>query len=242
MAATYERITREDLEAWLHEKHPGAFASEKHEGVYLIPLSRNVAIYLSTSIGRDDRAVGKGRGACHLKLVSLKTHRVLNRKGLGQTRYNRTSGWRVNWWQGVERMISAYQEHREFYDTLAIETQESYAARKVAQIEALGQSSPFLESLKKQVQEGKFLTTRQEAALSKFQPGALPQKRKVDQSHETLETLRSLYKKARDADDSWTRDFVGSVGKRVRAGEFLSGKQVRILNQKLTQYDFDLQV
>lgn len=182
--------------------------------------------------------MGKGRGACHMKLVSLKTKRTLNRKGLGQTRYNRTSGWRTNWAQGIVRLADAYDKHQEFYNRMARETQEEYAARKIAQIDQMD-PSPFLNSLKQQLKDGKFLTAKQEAALINRRPRR--PKQRLDQD-KVLPTLRELYKRVRESDDSWTQNFVGNVGKLIRDGDELSSRQCEVLNEKLSLYGFDLQV
>jgi len=237
--ASYVQITREELEDWLRAEAPQAIRSEDHTGVYIIPVSSNVAVYLSTSIGSEDKAVAKGRGACHMKLVSRITDRTLNRKGLQQTRYNRTSGWRKNWMEGMARMVAVYTEHREFYERLALETQEQYAARNIAEIDRMG-SSPFLLSLKEQLQKGRWLTTKQEAALAKGKPREVRSGIKLRE--QDLEVLRKLWVQARDANDEWTKKFVGNVGQRGKAGEPLSRLQLEKLNDKLTEYRIDYRI
>lgn len=235
----YVQITRGELDSWLQKEAPQTIKSPDHTGVYFIPVSANVAVYLSTRIGSEGKVVAKGRGACHMKLVSRVTGRTLNRKGLQQTRYNRTSGWRKNWLEGMDRVVAAYNEHRDFYERLAIETQAEYAARKIADIDRMG-SSPFLLSLKEQLQKGHWLSTKQEAALAKSKPReARPG---ILLREQDLQILRKLYAQARDAQDEWTKKFVGNVGQRGKNGEPLSRRQLEVLNDKLAQYRMDYRI
>jgi len=240
MAASYTQITRQEFEQWLFWECPQATRSKDHAGVYLIPVSQAVGVYLSSSVGNSDKAMGRGYGACHIKLVSLITGRTLNRKGLQQTRYNRTTGWKKNWLEGIAKMVSAYNEHADFYERMAIESQKDYAAERIAWIDA-NPASPFLLSLKDQLQDGRWLTAKQEEALDKFR-NRDPRKSGTKLRECDLEALRDLYAKARAAGDDWTRSFVGNVGIKAKQGDPVSRRQLEVLNEKLSRYEIAHQI
>jgi hypothetical protein len=187
MAPTFTEIKTDDFETWIGGVCPIYEKSPDHTGVYFIPLSETVRLYISTSLGHKRKVIPRGRAACHMKLQSRVTNRTINSQGLGQQRFNRTSGWKENWAAGVEKMISVYAESKGFYDKLAAQTQQEYAEPLIAKIEGVKNWQRFniLQDLHDALTDGKWLTEKQEGAIDKFAApkGAkkkfVPRKKKV---------------------------------------------------------------
>jgi hypothetical protein len=140
VAGTFVQISREDLEEWLDSTgFRGKWKRDpRFAGVYLLPLSTNVAIKLLSTIGSADDAMGRGRASMQLALVSTITGKVLNKKAQGQSHFARTTGWKKNWAGGIKVMKDAYQKASEFYDTLAtIANREKYKQDNLNIIETI---------------------------------------------------------------------------------------------------------
>lgn len=178
-AATYVTITRADLEAWLDSLGAPWSRNEKYAGIYLIKIGPNVAVKLSSSIGRDDAGVDVGEGSMQLALVSSLSGRTLNKKAQGQSRFNRTTNWRDNWREGFERMRKAYNEARVFYDPIA-DADPAQNARAVAMIEAIPgwENNSVLAFIHKRAKRGDDLSQKSfdeiEAAMVRTAPRLPP--------------------------------------------------------------------
>lgn len=158
-AGTYVQISREELEDWLNDigfrgkwKRDPRFA-----GIYLLTLSENVGIKLSSTISGMDEAVSRARGSMQLALVSLVTGRVLNKKAQGQSHFARTTGWKKNWAAGVKVMKDTYQNAASFYDAIApIEDREKYKQDNLKIIESIPgwSSNNYFIALHRKVDQG----------------------------------------------------------------------------------------
>lgn len=238
--ATYTEITRDEFETWLLDLCPVAERVQGKQGVYAIPVSNDVHLYISTSIGSAGVAVAKGHGACHMKLQGRHNGRCLNRKDLGQTRFNRTTGWKVNWTKGVERMYAAYDKHADFYDRLGRETQPEYAARMQVAIDAQpNPNSPFFNSMKVLLQEGKWLTPKQEAVIVGNKDSESPKPRANELQAKKIEVVTSLQKAAQDSNNVWLLNFTTSILQLLHKGRKLSPRQIEVLEQNLDRFGIE---
>jgi hypothetical protein len=238
-AGTYVQINRDDLEAWLDtlslshkwSLRPGA------AGIYLLPVSENVGVKLSSTIGSKDDAMGRGMGSMQLALVSLVTGQVLNKKAQGQAHFARTSGWKKNWKEGFERMKEAYQKAQGFYDALAlIEDREKYKREMLTRIEAISgwQQHHLLSDFYNRIQAGGILTTAQVEVIIKAEKA--PPKVMVPDQKELLERMRTLWSAATRAGDRWLVEFLNSVGPQVKGGRALTEKQQVVLDKNFQRY------
>jgi len=234
MAATYVQIQRDEFENWLFQQCPVFERVPNKQGIYRIPVSDDVALYISTSIGREDQAVAKGHGACHMKLQGRHNDRCLNRKDLGQTRFNRTTGWKVNWAIGIDRLSAAYEEHADFYDRLGRQTQAEYAVEVRARIEAITgwTARGILRSFHDQVGAGKWLSAKQEAVIEDLE--GLSATIKVDST--LLSASKTLLQTALNKNDTWLCSFLGSCIKRLEIGRDLTTRQDEVLRDNLNRY------
>jgi hypothetical protein len=241
MAATYVQIQRDAFENWLFTQCPVFERAEGKQGVYAIPVSDDVVLYISTSIGREDQAVAKGRGACHMKLQGRHNGQCLNRKDLGQSRFNRTTGWMGNWAKGIERMFAAYAKHSDFYDARGRETQPEYARRVRADIESIPNwsASQFFTSLYDQLTGGRWLSGKQVAIIEKQAPSAAaapvaPQAVSVNQARVGAAT--QLRDQADRANDTWVANFANDMLDRLSKGIGLSTRQNDCLDRNLSKF------
>lgn len=119
---TFVMISREELEEWLNSiGFSGKWDRDpRYQGIYLLKLAPSVAVKLSSTIGSKDDAMGKGRAAMQLSLVSTVTGRTLNKKAQGQDHFKRTSGWKKTWAVGIDTMKKAYLSSSDFYDAIAV--------------------------------------------------------------------------------------------------------------------------
>ena len=237
-AATYVRISREELEAWLDTLgsliHGKWSRKPNRAGVYFLPLSQNVAVQLNSTIGTDDDAMGRGMAAMHLMLVSLVTGQVLNKKAQGQSHFKRTTGWQRTWKEGVARMRDAYLKSAGFYDALAeIEDRAKYQKELLALIESVPTwaNDPTLKDFHDRLESGSILTIKQRALLE----GTVSRARaKPDTSR--VDRVRDLWRKAQRDGNTWLMGFAENVGKTLEAGKPLSSRQQDVLDENLARY------
>jgi hypothetical protein len=250
---TYIQLTREEFEEWLESL---GFQGAKQwkikpgrGGVYLLPLSDKVAVEINSTTGTKEEVMGRGRASMSLRLVSLITGFVLNKKAMGQSHFARTINWRDNWAKGVERMKDAYIKAKSWYDTIAaIEDRDAYKDEITAEIEAIPgwAENQFLTDLHGKVQQGGVLTEKQREAIGRSRgstqaptssPTSSPASpRGVAEDDPLLLRMRGLYSAARRTGDQWTMDFVKSIADQYKAGRGLSPKQQAILDQKFDDY------
>ena len=238
MAGSYVQLSRVDFEDWLNSI---GFRGKWHlkpgrGGVYVLLLSDNVGIEINSTTGSRDEVMNRGRASMSLRLVSLVTGQVLNRKAMGQKHFARTINWRKNWAKGVDRMRDAYNKSRSWYDALAeIEDRNEYKAERLAEIEAIPgwRDDSFLADLHAKVVRGGILTRKQREDVEKAakRPVSTPQA-----EDPVLQRMRNLYSRARRDNDQWTMDFVTSLASRIKGGRPLTPAQERTLNQKFRVY------
>jgi len=250
MAGTYVQITRQEFEDWLDsigfrgkwQIKPG------RGGVYQLFLSPTVMIEINSTTGSQAQVRGRGQASMSLRLVSRVTGKTLNKKAMGQRYFARTKGWQKNWAKGVDRMKSAYEASKAWYDQIAkIADRDQYKADTLAKIESIPNwaQDGFLGSLHDRVDGNGVLTERQESALdrvirqhSRSAPEAPPQQPAEESAPSyDLEMLRELYRRARASGDRWTVGFVGDLGQKIKAGRPLSSRQREVLDDKIAEYN-----
>lgn len=234
--ATYVQISREDFEGWLKSLPYKWERVSGKAGVYLVKLSDKVAVQVSSSIGSRDDAMGRGKGAIHMKLVSLINGRTLNKKAQGQSRFNRTKNWKTNLKKGVESFKSAYMKAKSFYDKLADNDPAKHKDRWTKEIESIPnwESDKLLHSFHEQLGKGHMLSDKQESIIERAKRKAPAGGGAPDPN--LLEKLREVYRRARARNDDWTLKFIESVGKQIKGGRALSPKQQKVVEDKLQQY------
>jgi hypothetical protein len=239
--ANYVPISREEFEEWLDSLHHKWTRVQGRAGTYLVELSKDVAVHVSSSVGNADMAMDRAKGAMYLKLVSSTNGRTLNKKDVGQSKFYRTQGWRDTLKKGVDRLRQAYVKSKAFYDKLATIDSETYKDDIIARIELVPgwERDALLRDFHDRVERGGILSDAQEGvitkALEKSEAKAVttaPAANNVD----LLQRMRDLYKAARGRSDKWTMDFVESLARQLEARRSLSDKQHKVLDDKFMQY------
>lgn len=258
-AATYVQITREELEEWLDsigfrgkwERDP------RYKGVYLLKLSSSVAVKLSSTIGSEDDAMGRGQASMQLALVSTVTGRVVNKKAQGQSHFKRTVGWKKTWAAGIDTMKKAYLSSSDFYDVIAtIADRDAYKNDMLRMIEKVPgwDNDAELINYYRKIERGGVLMPREvefinEEAQRRPAKGPDPQKIEPDPSGEEpsddvhlvrelrMDALRKLWVLAKRANDEWTMKFAQDIAQKfVSQGRRLSGPQIHHVSEKLKKY------
>lgn len=167
--SNYVDISQKEFEGWLDSFHLEWSRVPGKEGVYLLHLSSIVAVKIHSSVGSRDR----GKGSMSLSLVSLETRQTL--KTMGQSRFHRTTRWRVNWRKGVDTFKGAYVKKKSFYDKLATFDPQEYKEHWLLAIEGLPnwERSAFLQDLHRKVSRGWTLSDKQEKDLKLQRRSAL---------------------------------------------------------------------
>lgn len=245
--ASYVTITREELEHWLGALPQPWSRKPNTAGIYLIHMSDVVAVRLSSTLSVSEGNITKdyAQASMQLALVSRITGQVLNKKAQGQSHFKRTTNWRTTWKDGIERMRDAYMKAQGFYDALAaIKDREAYKNDTLDKIEAVQgwQTHDLLADLHKRVAQDGILTQKQLAfvedmARKKAPPPPAPSKPAPASRDEDLyQRLRTLYTEANRHGDQWLKEFLTSVGPRVRDGLALSPKQQDVIQRNLEKY------
>lgn len=239
-AATYVDISREEFEDWLSTHSRNWSLKPGTVGVYRIPLSKNVAVEVSSSVGSAGANLSRGRASMKMKMVSTVTGQTLNRKSQGQKYFTRTQNWRKNLNKGVERMKQAYLKAQGFYEAIAlIEDRDAYKRDTLALIEGIDgwRQNPQLTKAYQKVSNDGILGIKELAKIKALaRSGTSVTQGLTDAQKAFLDRMRALYAKARDADDTWTMQFTESLGKHLSQGGRLSDKQRKVLQEKLRRY------
>jgi hypothetical protein len=230
-AATYVEITRDELEDWLNSLKYSWDRRAGTEGIYLLHLSQNVAVKLSTTLGGKGKVMQVGQASMQLALVSLVTGQIVNKKAQGQSHFARTTGWRKNWKEGIERMEDAYRPAAGFYEVIAaIPDREAYQRDNMARIEAIPwwNTDAQLSRLHAKLQQRGVLMPPDQEIID-------DERSRITQ---LLQDLREIYKRAHAARDQEGLKFVGEIGKKIKDGAPLTTdewKQTRGYIQRYKQ-------
>ncbi len=226
MAATFVDISREEMEDFLGKEarrlNSSIIRKSGTAGVYAIPLSENVGVYVSSSVGSGNRAMDVGKGAIHIQLVELKNWGVLNKKAGGQSHVKRTTNWQKNAAKVIDNFVSEYQKAKNFYEGLTgnvlVDTD------LLVKIETIPgwKNNTFLTSLHDQVEAGRPLSQKQLEALDRWKA---PRQETLRPSKEDLlQRLREIWKRHPSK-----RDLIKSFADQVNQGRTLSPKQMGII-------------
>lgn len=266
-AATYVQISRDELEDWLNSiGFRGKWArNPRFAGVYLLKLSDNVAIKLSSTIGSTDDAMNVGRASMQLALVSLITGQVINKKAQGQSHFARTKGWKKNWAEGIDTMRAAYNNAADFYDVIAgIEDRQKYQQDMLKLIESIPgwASNNFFIALHQKVTRGGIVmpSDRRQIDRGLATPAARPdpqqeppvrgdpegpQKSQEQIVNEKIQALRLLWSAAnrhqpRDEREQqnkqWVMGFAQSIANQLKSGRSLTPAQILTVRRNMGQW------
>ena len=254
MAATYEAISREDWEDWL-DKAWGRGKwdrSPRHVGVYILHLSKNVGVYISTSISGDDTARDVGKGAMHFKMVSRINDRPLATKALkaaiGKIRWNRAGNWRKTIEADLSKIKRYYEKSAEFFDRIALESKDSDQRQKVhdsnaeivGRIEAIPgwRDHDILQSFRQQASRGRDLSEKQMAVIENIekqqqQYGRRPDWRPgVHERDDYLAKMRELWKKV----NREQRDYINEMGQNLKHEGVLPAAEKAYLDEGMRKH------
>jgi len=239
----YVQISREEIEGWLQSLPWKWSRKQGRQGVYFVHFSDLVGVAVSTTVGRDDRAVGRARGSMQLSLVSLVTEHALNRKAKDRKHFQRTKNWKQTWADGIKHWLGVYQQSKSFYDAIApIENRAKYQSDMLARIEAVPgwDADRMLQSFHEQVGRGGVLTSKQVAIIDRAEKTpakpVAPTRPAPGVDEDLLNRLRGLYAQARRRGDQWTMDFAQSIAEQLKRGRVLSPKQQTLMDKKFQQF------
>jgi hypothetical protein len=251
----YVRIGREELEDWLTSLPHKWSRKAGRQGIYYVHFSDNVGCSVSTTIGRDDAAVGLGRGSMSLTLVSLVTGRTLNRKDKDRKHFQRSKNWRVTWAKGVAHWHGVYQKAGTFYEKIApIADRDEYKADALAAIEGVPrwESNDLLKSFHEQVSRGSILSEKQMAVVFRIKgqgqgkltpatPAPTPQAPNPSSNDYWVGIAREMWAAANRRGHEFGKSIAESVGRLFKAGRDPSERQWRaflnMLDQAQVPYD-----
>ena len=260
-AITYVKITREEFEAWLNTtQFAGKFFVKRGTvGVYVCPLTENCAIEISSTVGSEDAVMNKGDASIQMRLVSLKTNRVLNKKAQGQSHFKRTVNWRTTLKSALENFVSVYHKSATFYETIAsITDREKYEKDIIDKVKSFPnwEQDSYLSRIHKKISEEHGIMTLPEIeALNKYrgkhEHNNLPPKENEPVKpvppvavrpnapaldEQFLNKMRELYKHALKNNDKWLVDFITSVGKQYKERGTISDKQREVVDKGFKRY------
>lgn len=219
-AGTYVQISRPEFESWLKSTGFKWTRDMSKAGIYTVDLSPNVGILISSSIGSRDDAMGRGRAAMQMRLVSTVTGQTLNKKAQGKSHFKRTTNWKTTWKKGLDEFKSAYMKAKDFYDKIAtIKDRDQYKEKWLRVIEAVDgwAANDFLKKQHDALTAGKIVSDKVEAALLRSKPSrATPVPGKVDEALVNL--ARQAWVAAKRAGQQRDLDFLTSLGKRFAQG------------------------
>jgi len=245
-ATTYVQISREEFEDWLDTL--GRWQQKKGTaGIYQVPLSANVAVQISSTMASQGQAMGYADASIQMRLVSLITGQVLNKKAQGVSHFKRTKNWRSTLEKAFQTFKGVYLKSQSFYDSIAVVSdRDAYKTDMLQAIESISgwESMKILKDFHAQVSKGAILSSKQKAVVDRIKedeggrkpeveikPEAAPQ---VDE--DLLQRLRQLWLAARKESDTWTMEFTRSVGEQYKRRGTLTEKQMKVLEGKFKAF------
>lgn len=238
----YVDISRDELEDWLSRLGYKWKLKAGRAGIYLLPLSKYVAVRLSSTIGSEDAAMGKGRASMKLALVSLVTGKAVNRKAQGQSHFKRTKNWKSTWAKGIDRVAATYKASRDFYDAIAqIKDRDKYKRDIMTRIEDLANWNgiPELVRVHNKISKGGVLTRNDLGLLEDYEDGKTTAP-EADADHQLLPPLRKIWVAAKRNRDNWTMNFSRSIAEQLKRGRSLSRRQFEIVREKADKYNVSI--
>ena len=239
------QLSRDEFEDWLDSRgYRGKWKIKPGtSGVYLVPLSDTVWLYINSTTGKQEQVMGRGRAAMSMMLVSRTTDRVIlgAQKLMGQKHFKRTLNWKDTWGKGLDRAKATYTKSQSFYDADAeIADRDKYKIDMLHLIESVvgWDQDSFLLDLHNKVKRGGIITKGQIETIRKKEKGGASRTPApapaVDEDE--IARLRDLYVAARRSDDDWTMTFTQSLGEQLKRGRALSPKQEKVLKDKYRRY------
>lgn len=244
MASSFVEISREMLESWLDFFTPHMYEKWYRrpgtQGIYYLPLSKTVAVKLSSTIGSSDMGVAKGKGSMQLALVSRITDKVINKVAQGQGYFARTTNWEKTWKEGVGRMHDAYLKSQGFYDALAgITDRAKYKSDILAKIQSIPEweKDQRLSDWYRRVFADGIITEPQIEYIDAQVEKAKQKPMTPTINQELLQVLRELWKRAKASGDNYLMDFAKNVAEnKVQRGLPLTPGQEGYLDKQRQKY------
>jgi len=245
VGGTYVEISREEFEDWLKSTGYKWERDRSTAGIYRVPLSPNVAIHISSSIGTRGTGLSRGRASVQMKLVSLINGRTLNKKAQGRSHLKRTKGWTQTWKKALDEFKSAYMKSKDFYDKIAeVEDRDAYKEKWLAEVESIPgwDGDRMLKDFHDKLEAGSILSNRQEGAIERAKTRGVGKREEEAPEEDLVEKLRELWKRAKaaadrgDRDGEWTMGFAQNMGEKLKKGWRLTPNEKRKIDEKLKRY------
>jgi len=229
MAVTYVDISREELEEWLDSLGKKWTRDRSTAGIYLIHLSDNVAVKLSSTQTSSSSSVGYADASMKLSLVSLKTGQLLNKKDADRTHFKRTLNWKKTWKEGVAHWESVYDSAKGFYERIAVvEDRSEYKKTWMAKIESVPnwESQTFLSQLHEKLSKNSILSEAQEEAIVKFVKNLRTAPVQVEERPSVQSQYKEEWLSKIESVPNWqSQDFLSQIHEKVKKGLVLSQRQ-----------------
>jgi len=142
-----------------------------------------VCIEIQSTLTGLEEAKSYAKASMQMRLVSLMTGRVLNRKAQGKSHFKRTKNWRKNLHAGVKAFKTVYEDSAGFYDSLAElkpgkAGNQEYLTEMLAKIESYPGwvDNSDLSFFHKRVKGGGILTLPQKSELEAILASPAPVK------------------------------------------------------------------
>jgi hypothetical protein len=231
MRQDYVNITRSDLESWLSSNFNSWGRVAGKAGVYLIHLSDSVAVKLSSTQSKKDKAMGRGQASMNLALVSRVDGSLLNRKARDRKYFQRTTNWRTTWKKGVNHWIKTYQDKASFYEKIA--DRDGYKAKWISMIDSLpygGSDNEIIKSRDTLEGGGVLWESQEKYILNSIKSNQNPT------NLLNVEKLRELYRRARAEGNREDMDTIKELGLKTNQGVKPTRQEQSLYNILRVQY------
>lgn len=170
MGATYVQITRAEWEEWLDTLPFKWKLKDGSVGLYHLMLSDNVAIEVRSTVSSREEVMDRAQASIQMRMISLVTGQVLNKKAQEQSRFHRTKNWRNTLAQALQRFKQVYEQSQSFYEAIArIADRDAYREEWIRKIEGVPgwETNRFLQDIHDRLAKRNILTEKQEAAVDR---------------------------------------------------------------------------
>lgn len=253
-------ITITEFEAWLLARCPvyEEIAPER----YCVPVSEWIGLEITTPLSTDGAPpVGKDP-RCRIYFVTRHDYARMNPMRFQKLVAPRSDRWQRDWAHLLENAFQTFVEQREDFHR-RLQDNDSYRkewSSKIENVKSWPKFKILLDLHDRLSLSGCWLTTKQETAIMKFQPGQprkLPPPNRPGGSTSAtvpaptntapiaptlLAAVERLLAAAETKGEQWTIDFAKGIRQRLKSGHPLTPRQDDTFRKKLSLYGLSLAI
>jgi hypothetical protein len=219
-----------------------------------VPVSELVGLEITTPLSSDGSPPLGKNPRCIIRFITRRDYARMNPMRFAKLEAQRSDRWQRDWTRLFEEAFATFVEQREDFHR-RLQDNASYCKSWIEKIENVSRWEKFeiLVDLHDRLSFDAtdcWLTTKQEAAIMKFQPRKQPPLNKPGAAAPTsapipptlIAAVDRLLVAAETRGDKWTIGFAKGIRLRLGSGTLLTARQDATLRKKLSEYGLSVAI